>query len=653
MRELGLIALAAALTAAAAGEPEFTLAPLDNFEDVSAWVKGDPNTDLTQKDAAVAPSTAHVKQGKQSLAFMVHVNWTPRPGEKYGKGWPMISRSFSPAQDWSRYDRLQFWLYTETQSPLPEDRVLRCGVTHGPGGLRDEDWYTLPGIRPNVWQLMAMPLGPGQDWSHVTSLYFYIAEAWYHDGDRVNFYLDDMQLARRNWPVLGAVSASARVFPRGTAVALSVSVEGPVAAARLRCTLSDPRGHKELETELPLDRKRADLRLDAPHLAAGSHWLEVRLIDADDKVRDSRRQFFTSLQPHKQTYLSLITFYTPSILEAKPEQLALLNESAYDAVAIIFGPGYDAGPVPEYEAFRPAMKAIRDTVKIDLWPWVFSNRFIGSPPDAQAHPSSNAKDLDYFRRIKIMDLDNETGARADMMKVWRLAVRAAREWRSPGIVLDLEAYNNYQAYEVSYVAERRGETAPGVIEKCERVGADLARSCEEEYPECLVWSLFSHLDSPHRLPGVEGPVYSTAGHITLGFLKYAKAHHLRCKYLCGGETSPGYYNRNAAALKQKIAERDAAMADLLAEYPDHLFLAGTIAPYHDYQALTWWIREAAGDNPELKTIADFQPMFRALFDAYDWVWIYAASAADTRPYDPANCKLYGDVLRAAKEQAAE
>jgi len=62
---------------------------------------------------------------------------------------------------------------------------------------------------------------------------------------------------------------------------------------------------------------------------------------------------------------------------------------------------------------------------------------------------------------------------------------------------------------------------------------------------------------------------------------------------------------------------------------------------------------AAGDRREQRTIGDFQPMFRTLSEAYDRVWIHAASAADARPYDPGNCKLYSDVLRAALVTAAK
>jgi len=178
------------------------------------------------------------------------------------------------------------------------------------------------------------------------------------------------------------------------------------------------------------------------------------------------------------------------------------------------------------------------------------------------------------------------------------------------------------------------------------------RICEEEYPECILWSLFSRLERPTRLPGVTGPVYTTPGHMTLGFLKYAKQHKVPCKFLCGGETTPGYYNPNVERLKQRIADRDAAMADAMARFPDHFYLAGTISPYHDHTVLTDWILRNAGDDPELKTIEDFQPMFRTLFDAYDWVWIYASSAARTQPYNPDNNARYSAVLKAALNESA-
>jgi len=45
-------------------------------------------------------------------------------------------------------------------------------------------------------------------------------------------------------------------------------------------------------------------------------------------------------------------------------------------------------------------------------------------------------------------------------------------------------------------------------------------------------------------------------------------------------------------------------------------------------------------------------LFRTLFDAYDWNWIYASSAARTEPYKPENDRLYSEVLREALAASA-
>ena len=157
---------------------------------------------------------------------------------------------------------------------------------------------------------------------------------------------------------------------------------------------------------------------------------------------------------------------------------------------------------------------------------------------------------------------------------------------------------------------------------------------------------------PASVPGREQPIYTTPAHITLGLLRYAKEHRVPLKYLCGGETMPGYCSKSLADLKRKIAERDEAMAPFLEEFPDHLFLAGTISPSHDYRLANDWIKQGYADSP-FKTLEDFEPMFKTLFDAYDWVWIYASSAAKTEPYNPANSQMYSRVLRAALDASTK
>jgi len=102
---------------------EFT--KLDDFEDAAAWMKGDPKTDLDQKTRPSLP--ARIRQGGQeSLAFLNRINWTPRGDEKYPKGWPMISRKFDPAQDWSGQTTLLLALREVQPRRLPSR--LKVGV---------------------------------------------------------------------------------------------------------------------------------------------------------------------------------------------------------------------------------------------------------------------------------------------------------------------------------------------------------------------------------------------------------------------------------------------------------------------------------------------------------------------------------------------
>lgn len=646
-----LVALLCPLPVLRAQEAEWTFTTLDNFEDTSPWIKGDPNSDLTQKDAAVVPSNKFVHEGAQSIAFMIHVNWTPREGEKYPQGWPMMSRNFDPPQDWSDYDAVAFWLYTDTQITIPSDRVLRCRPTVPYEG--GPDWYTIPGIEAGKWQQVFVPLEAGYDWSRVTGFSFYVAEAWYKDGDRIDFYIDDMRLARRNWPMFESVSVSARVLPRGQGAQLDVRLAGRPADSSLRCTVTGPDGAIEHEEIMPLRDRRTVLQV-AAGLTPGGHLARLELMQGG-QVRDTAEQYFVSLQPGKRTYLSLITFYTPALVNLDPEQqqqLRVLNDSAYAGVAMPLVGSYYTGPIPDFEDLIPRMALAAGTLDLDIWPWVALNRMIGSPKHSQGHPARPAAAVEYFQRIPILDLDNETGARADFLKLFRIAARAARRWGSPGLVIDPEAYNNYLAYRVSYVAQQRGESVAQTIAKCEALGADMARIVEEEYPECIVWTLFTRLDENFAKPGDSGRIYTTPAYIIKGFLDYAQHHRVPCKCLCGGEVALGYYNRNPEALRAKIAQRDAKMAWALQTWPEHLFLAGTISPYHDHTLLTGWIKNSAGDDPELKTIEDFRSMFRTLFDAYDWVWVYAASAARAGPYDPQNNARYSAVYRAALDEAA-
>lgn len=633
--------------AAPAGRMEFQA--LDDFEDVTPWAKGDPKTDLAQKDAAVTGSTEVVHEGKRSLAFLVRVNWTPRPGEQYPKGWPMARRTFEGPQDWSAQDYVCFWLHARTESKLQQERVLRVGFPSG-DGKDGPDWYTIPGIVPNRWQEVRVPLTLLADWKRVLGVSFYVAEQWYEDGDAVDFFIDDMRLARLTVPGFVACDVTSRTFPRGESVGIRLRIEGPHEGAKVRCRVTDLRGKEQAVAVEALAAKEQEIVFPAKGLPAGGHRAVVELLGKDGKVVDARRLYFRSLESGKRTYLKLISFYTKPLGESDPEALKVLNDSAYAGVAIPLMGSYSTDPIPEYERFAPAMKKVRDALKIDPWPWVAINRMYGAPTDRQGHAASHATNLAYFERIKAFDLGNEAGARTDFLKQWRYAVRMAREWKSPGVMIDLEAYNDYRVYDTEWVARTRGEDLDETIRKCEALGADLAQIIEEEYPRCIVWSLFSRLEYARVVPGRKEKLPTTPSLVTLGLLRYAREHKVPLKYLCGGETSPGYCSKSVEELKRKIAARDSAVAPFLEAFPEHLVLAGTISPLHDYGLASGWIQKGYADSP-FQSLTDFEPLFRTLFDAYDWVWIYASSAAQTKPYDPAMSRLYTPVLRKALDGA--
>lgn len=636
-----------AVCSARAAEP-FAYAPLEDFEDVSPWVKGDPKTDLTQKDAAVAGSTDVVKQGKQSLSFMIRVNWTKRPNETYAKGWPMMRRTFETPRDWTDYDYISFWLYTRTEAKLLQERVLRVGFPDAAGTGNRLDWYTIPGIKPGNWQKVMVPKTLDVDWSQVQGISFYVAEAWYQDGDKIDFFVDDMQLVKRTIAVLASVDVCSRILPRGAGMVLNSMIEGPWEGTHTRVTVTGTDGRVQLTATQPTAGKEQRLVFAAEALLPGGHQARVELLSAGKTVIDAKEQYFRSLEAGKRSYLKLITFYTKPVMQCEADVLKVLNDSAYAGVAIPMRGSYETDDTPAFETYAAQMRMIRDTLTIDPWPWVAINRMIGAPEDGSGHAHKHARDIERFTSIKGMDFRNETGARANVMTCWRHAVRMAREWKSPGIMIDLEAYNNYRAYSVVYLADRREESVETVVAHCEALGAEMADVIAAEYPGCVIWSLFSRLERTGIYPGKETPLFTVPSYITLGILRRAKAQDIDLKYLCGGETTPGYCNRNVEALKKKIAKRDRDVAPILAEFPENFFLAGTISPFHDYSIAKSFIEKGYANSP-IRSLADFQPMFKTLFDAYDWLWIYASSSAKTLPYRAENSRMYSETLNAALE----
>ena len=346
-------------------------------------------------------------------------------------------------------------------------------------------------------------------------------------------------------------------------------------------------------------------------------------------------------------YLLLVSFANPHLAKWTAEQLSVFRNSPFDGVASAIESAYFTGSVPDISQFEQAIQLCK-RAQVCVWPWVFLNRMIAVDPAGRSHSGGSGKE--YFRRIKAMDLDDEVGARSDFIKLWRLALRLARQLDAPGIVADFEAYNNYLAYDPRWLAQRRGESVDEVIRKLRELGAELADVVAEEYPDAIIWQLFfDPYNKPYKTP--DGRSFTrSVNYINLGLLDRAKELGIRPVLIDGAEVALGYYQPSLEALRSSIARHKERTKPFLSKYEGLLELGATIAPYADYRLITGWIKKRSGDNPPWKKASDFKPLFRELLSSYRYVWIYAAGAAKFYPYNPTVAEPIFRALSQAREE---
>lgn len=336
-------------------------------------------------------------------------------------------------------------------------------------------------------------------------------------------------------------------------------------------------------------------------------------------------------------YLLLVSFYTPAFVDFGRGNMNAIESSPYNGAASPFVAPYHTGAVE-----TPVERVVGLGPKKDVWPMVFFNRFIGNEPGVLSH--SPLAESAYFRRIRGMDLFNESGALRDFYDIWRFSLSSAARLKVPGIIVDAEAYNNYSVYSLSYLASRTGKTEKELEVRLRGIGRELARITADESPDAVLWFLFTELDRPARTRGLFSDVeYRSVTYIVLGMLEEAKEKGYRFKIVSGGEVSIGYCNRNLETLKKKIELREQRFAPIKALYPN-LKLGGTIAPWKDRGSRQGWMTRGDCATSEFEGIEDFAKAVGLLKQSYDYVWIYAASAAGYDPYDKGAYTVYNRAV---------
>jgi hypothetical protein len=317
-------------------------------------------------------------------------------------------------------------------------------------------------------------------------------------------------------------------------------------------------------------------------------------------------------------YLMLVNTARASRMDAS--NMAQFDRSPYDGLAVSFLDAFETSPVPSLALMRAQAASWKSPNAKDIWPWVYLNRMVG----ANIAEGNQDSKVPYFQRFQGLDLDGKAGAQSDFLENWRNALRLARATGVPGVVCDLEFYNNYKAYDVAELARMTSKPEQEVIGLLRQVGASMADISSAEYSGASIWFLFTGF-TRHAHNGTDGqPIDLAATYIVEGLLDQVQHQHLSLHVLSGGEVSLGYCHTSVEDLRQAIEKRAADFAPLLRKYDGILELAGTMTLWSDRLAKKNWVAQGACGKSTADTVEDLVPYMELLFRTYRCNWIYGS-----------------------------
>jgi hypothetical protein len=257
----------------------------------------------------------------------------------------------------------------------------------------------------------------------------------------------------------------------------------------------------------------------------------------------------------------------------------------------------------------------------------------------------------YFQKFQGLDLDGKAGAQKDFLENWRNALRLAKSTGVPGIVCDLEFYNNYKAYDLAELARMTSQSQPRVLDLLRQLGARMAQMAAKEYPRATLWFLFSGFPrTDYRV--IDGrPYYLAAAYVVEGLLDEIQLHHLPVRVLSGGEVGLGYCHSSVDDLRQAIEKRATVFAPLLQKYKGILELAGTMTLWSDRSAKKNWVAQGACGTSSAATVEDLIPYMELLFRTYRSNWLYGSPNGGYFAFQSTSAPRFDAAIRQAQERA--
>jgi len=323
-----------------------------------------------------------------------------------------------------------------------------------------------------------------------------------------------------------------------------------------------------------------------------------------------------------------------------PDKVQQFSKSPYDGMAVSFLRDYATEPIPAVSDMERAIQGWKKITTKDFWPWVYLNRMIGPDPTKNNPRSDNP----YFRKIRGIDLDDQAGARKDFLTCWQSALHVAKDTHAPGIVVDLEFYNNYPEYNVIELAQQTGKKPEEAIDSLHKLGERMGEIANAEYPDALLWFFFTDLHAPNWKVVAGKSYYPAPGYIMLGLLDQIKNSHSKIKVVEGGGEGLGYCHISTDQMKTKIARRDQALAPILKRYDGILVMGAPLTLWSDSTKKSDWMTQGDCGNATAQNVESQAPYLALLFKTYPYIWIYASDKGGYNPFHPRIAPRFDAVL---------
>lgn len=259
---------------------------LDSMEDVSGWINGSPmETKLSRSDRA--------RGGRFALLFANVIDYTQ--GEKnYPIGWPRTNKNLVKAKltDWSAYDAFECWIYVDTtREALPKSPI---GVSFAHPGHRRSSRAELNEVQKGQWAQIVVPMAKIEEPKDVQSVQFNISESSYKHGERVDFYISGLALARYVDPAVNEFELDRQVvYGSQNSLAARYSLVGSRGMDATRVELSIGQGDRMAAKHLAAATRRGEIELPIrARLVPGIYWAQLGLRDPAGKLIDRKRVEF-------------------------------------------------------------------------------------------------------------------------------------------------------------------------------------------------------------------------------------------------------------------------------------------------------------------------------------------------------------------------